>query len=210
MSARKPAGTHLEQIEVGSAEDLRDWLGANSHRTESVWIVSGRKGKPGYVAASDFVDEALCFGWIDSLPRKLDEARTMRLLSPRRRGSAWSKVNKEKAEKLIAEGRMTAAGQARIDEAKTDGSWDALNEVDALLVPADLAAALAAVPAAAGYFAAFPPSSRRGILEWIGAAKTPETRARRIADTVAKASRNIKANHPAGRDAGPGGIVPEP
>lgn len=104
---------------------------------------------------------------------------------------------------------MTAAGQARIDEAKADGSWDALNEFDAMVVPRDLEAALAADPAADRRFAGFPPSSRRGILEWIGNAKAPETRARRIAETVAKARRNIKANHPAGRDAGPGGIVPE-
>jgi uncharacterized protein YdeI (YjbR/CyaY-like superfamily) len=99
---------------------------------------------------------------------------------------------------------MTSAGQAAIDRAKKDGSWDRLNEVDQLIVPDDLAKALVSRPRAQKFFQRFPASSQRGILEWIHSAKRPETRARRIAETVEKASRNIKANHPKGRDRGPG------
>jgi uncharacterized protein YdeI (YjbR/CyaY-like superfamily) len=149
------------------------------------------------------VDEALCFGWIDSLPRRLDADRSMLLLSPRKPGSGWSKVNKDKVARLTADGRMAPAGLAKVEAAKADGSWARLDAVDALAEPDDLVAALDADPAARANFDAFPRSSRRGILEWIVNAKRPETRAARIATTVALASENRKANHPAGRDAGP-------
>ncbi|MFY7960030.1 MAG: YdeI/OmpD-associated family protein [Elsteraceae bacterium] len=123
----------------------------------------------------------------------------MLLLSPRREGSAWSAVNKTKIQRLVETGRMTSAGQEKIDHAKLDGSWDRLETVDALIIPDDLARALAATPNAAARFAAFSPSSRRGILEWILSAKRPETRKKRIAETASLAARNIKANHPTGR-----------
>ena len=126
-----------------------------------------------HVPYSDVVDEALCFGWIDSLPRKLDADRTMVRLSPRKPGSAWSAVNKTKIERLLADGRMTNAGLAAIDRAKADGSWSLLDSIATLSPPPDLAKALAADPAAKLNFDAFPPSVRRAILEWITQAKTP-------------------------------------
>lgn len=188
----------FERVTVASRAELRAWLAANHDRDEAIWLVTFKKGggRP-HVPWSDVVDEALCFGWIDSLPRKLDAERTMLLLSPRRPGSRWSRINRDKVERLTAAGLMTPAGAA-----KADGSWQALDTVDALLVPDDLAAALAGHPPAAARFAAFSPSSRRGILEWIAAARRPDTRARRITETAELAARNIKANHPAGRDRG--------
>lgn len=201
------AGSTLERVEIRDGDELRSWLERNHRQSASVWLVTGKKGTAHYLPVDTIVDELLCFGWIDSVPRRLDESRTMLLISPRRPGSGWSAVNKAKIEHLMAAGRMTAAGLARIADARADGSWDRLATVDALLVPADLEAALAAEPLAARHFAAFPPSSRRGILEWIGNAKTEETRRRRIAETVAKAVRNMKAGFPPGRNAGPGGIV---
>lgn len=191
------AGEHLERVEAASLDEWRAWLAAHHRQADSIWLVRWKKGRGPHLAYADVVDEALCWGWIDSLPRKLDDERSMLLLSPRRAGSAWSAVNKAKVERLIAEGRMQAAALTKIEMAKADGSWDRLNEVDALKVPDDLARALSAEGQdAARNFAAFSPSSRRGILEWITQARHPETRTRRVADTARLAALGLRANFP--------------
>lgn len=184
------------KVEVESRAQLRAWLTSNHERTESVWLVSYKKaaGKR-YLPYDAIVEEALCFGWIDSLPRKLDEMRSMLLLSPRKPGSAWSKANKERVERMIVAGLMTPAGLRKVDTAKQDGAWDMLNDVVAMVVPNDLTDALEATPSAQQCFDAFPPSSKRAILEWIKQAKRPETRARRINETARLAAKNIRANH---------------
>lgn len=193
----KRSGEHHEWIEISDREALARWLSENHARRESVWLVLPRKRDSGaHVPWSDVVDEALCWGWIDSLPRKLDEARTMLRLSPRKPGSAWSKVNREKVARLLAQGRIAPPGLAVIEAAKADGSFDKLAEIDDLSPPADLAEALAADPRARAAFDGFPRSSRRAILEWILQAKRPETRATRVARTVALAARGVRANHP--------------
>jgi uncharacterized protein YdeI (YjbR/CyaY-like superfamily) len=198
------------RVEVASRAALRTWLQRNHTRTTSIWLVTWKKSAgERHVPYSTVVDEALCFGWIDSLPRKLDAERSMVRLSPRKPGSAWSAVNKAKIERLMAEGRMAKAGLAAIERAKADGSWSLLDSIATLAPPPDLAKALAATPRARQHFDAFPPSVRRAILEWITQAKTPETRARRIAETARLAADNIRANHPrqpksAGRPRSPG------
>lgn len=204
MPADRSALDALPRVEITSAADLRAWLAANHGQAGSVWVVTWKTGggRP-HVPWGAVVDEALCFGWIDSVPRKLDDDRSMLLLSPRKPGSGWSKVNKDKVARLTADGRMAPPGLAKVAAAQDDGSWSRLDAVDAMEEPADLTAALDAVPAARANFDAFPRSSRRGILEWITNAKRPETRAARIATTVSLAAENRKANHPAGRDAGP-------
>ena len=199
MARQAPDRSRLnayERVEVRSRAEWRAWLAAHHARSEGIWLVTYRKGegRP-HLPWGEIVDEALCFGWIDSLPRRLDADRTMLLLAPRRPGSRWSAVNKRKVEKLIREGQMHPAGLAKVEAAKRDGTWDALNEVDLLIVPDDLAAALAEAGDAASRFAAFPPSARRGILEWIAAAKRPETRAKRIAETARLAAKGARANH---------------
>jgi uncharacterized protein YdeI (YjbR/CyaY-like superfamily) len=128
------------------------------------------------------------------LPRALDERRSMLLMTPRKTTSNWSALNKERASRMIAEERMTPAGQAKIDLAKASGAWDALNEIESLVVPPDLAKAFSDLPGSAALFDAFPRSTKRGILEWILNAKGAETRARRVAETAELASRNIRAN----------------
>jgi uncharacterized protein YdeI (YjbR/CyaY-like superfamily) len=148
-----------------------------------------------HAPCSDVVDDALCFGWIDSLPRKLDADRTMVRLSPRKPACAWSDLNTTKIKQLLAEGRMTKAGLAAIDRAKADGSWSRLDSIATLSPPPDLAKALAGNPAARLNFNALPSSVRRAALEWIMQAKTPETRARRVAETARLATDNIRANH---------------
>jgi uncharacterized protein YdeI (YjbR/CyaY-like superfamily) len=185
----------LERVQPASAKEWRDWLQANHACRDGVWLVLPKKGSGiDGVALSDAVDEALCFGWVDSLPRKLDDRRTMLLVSPREAGSNWSAVNKAKVERLIVEGRMAPAGMAKVGTARSDGSWNALDRVEALEVPEDLAASFAALPPSADNWAGFPRSAKRGILEWIVNARTPATRAKRIAETARLAAEGKRAN----------------
>jgi uncharacterized protein YdeI (YjbR/CyaY-like superfamily) len=188
------------QIQVETRDQLRAWLSENHNQRDSIWLVTFKKSKGPNVSYDTIVDEALCFGWIDSRVAKLDAARTQLLLSPRRSGSSWSKVNKQRVERLINDGLMTPAGQKQIDQAQENGAWDRLNEVDALIEPEDLRTALAQVDGAAAMWARFPPSSRRGILEWISAAKRPQTRTGRVKQTARLAAQGIKANFPEGRN----------
>ncbi len=183
------------RIEPGSRAEWRNWLAKNHMRGESVWLVYPKKGSGlAGPTVDEAVEEALCFGWIDSLPRKLDDKRSMLLVAPRKRRSNWSAVNKARIEKLIASGLMTPSGMARIDAAKADGTWAALDPVEALAEPDDLKAAFDRYPGSRGHWDAFPRSVKRGILEWILNAKKPETRAARIEETAQKAARNIRAN----------------
>ncbi len=188
---------NLERVQIERVSDLRDWLIVNHMQSESVWLVTFKKSAApeNYVSYDAFVDEIICFGWIDSVPRKLDQSRTMHLLSPRKAGSAWSAVNKDRVKRMELEQKMYPAGLEVVRQAKLDGSWDFLNDVDALIEPSDLASNLNQEPAARTHWDSFSRSSRRGILEWIKQAKRRETREKRISETVRLAKANIKANH---------------
>ena len=173
----------------------RAWLEQHHRQSDGVWLVSYKKatGK----ALFDYdeaVEEALCFGWIDSKPNKLDDERAMLWFAPRKAGTGWSRLNKARAEKMIAAGQMMPAGLAKIAAAKQDGSWGALDAIEELAIPAELDLALNANPIAAQYFQAFPRSVKRAILEWIANAKKPETRAKRIEETARLAAQNVRAN----------------
>jgi uncharacterized protein YdeI (YjbR/CyaY-like superfamily) len=178
-----------------SRQAWRAWLAEHHTRDEGVWFIRFKQatGKP-IVRYEEAVEEAICFGWIDSLGRKLDQERTMLYFAPRKPGSGWSRLNKERVARMIQAGRMTAAGQAKVDAAKADGSWKALDAVEDLIVPDDLAAAFAQYPGAATYWEAFPRSVKRSILEWIQAAKRGATRAKRVDETARLAQRNERAN----------------
>ncbi len=198
----------VPQIAVDSRAEWRAWLEANAAQSGSIWLVTWKKAAAGmrglpFVGYDALVEEALCFGWIDSLPRALDLERTMLLFSPHKRGSSWSRVNRVRIARLQEANLMNARGSAVVEQAVEDGSWSRLEAVDDLTLPRDLADALAGNAVAAGFFARFPASSRRAILEWITIARTPQTRARRVALTVERAGENRKANFPAGRDRGP-------
>ena len=173
----------------------RAWLAKHHGRDEGVWLISYKKasGKPRF-EYDEAVEEALCFGWIDSRPNKLDDERSMLWFAPRKAGTGWSRLNKARIERAIAEGKMTPEGLARVEQAKRDGSWALLDAVEALEIPPDLARALRALPPAAACFEAFPRSVKRGILEWIGNARTAPTRATRIAETARLAALNQRAN----------------
>jgi uncharacterized protein YdeI (YjbR/CyaY-like superfamily) len=184
----------LQRVEVTSSAEWRKWLSAHHTQKQGIWLVRYKKPDPRHVSWSDAVDEALCFGWIDSQPRKLDDTRSMLLITPRNPKSAWSGINKEKVQKLIAEGRMAPAGLRMVEAAKASGTWDKLVAVEKMEMPPDLVKAFAAAKEAKQNFDAFPPSTKRGILDWISQAKRPETRAARIEETVTKAKDNIRAN----------------
>ncbi|HVL13034.1 MAG TPA: YdeI/OmpD-associated family protein [Gemmata sp.] len=173
----------------------RAWLEANHSRGEGVWLVTFKKaaGKP-RVEYDEAVEEALCFGWVDSKPAKLDAERSMLWFAPRKAGTGWSKPNKERVARMVAAGRMAPAGLAKVEAAKADGSWEKLDAVERLEVPADLARAFRARPGSRANFDAFPRSVKRGILEWILQAKKPETRARRVEETARLAAENRRAN----------------
>lgn len=182
-------------IQALTSENWRQWLIENHQTAENVWLITYKTGtgRPtfSYDAA---VEEALCFGWIDSLPRKLDEARKMLYFAPRKPGSGWSRPNKERVERMIAAGKMTPAGLVKIEAAKADGSWTALDDIENLVVPGDLAAALRELPPAEQNWEAFPRSVKRGVLEWIANAKRSTTRLKRIQETAELAQRNERAN----------------
>jgi uncharacterized protein YdeI (YjbR/CyaY-like superfamily) len=186
----------VEHVAAKDRRAWRRWLSKHHAREAPVWLVYSKKdsGTPS-VTYAEAVEEALCFGWVDSRPNKVDASRYKQLFSPRKPKSPWFTINKQRAMRLIAERRMTPAGLAKIDAAKADGSWSTYDAVDALVVPKDLATKLAANPRAKTYFAAFPPSSRKIILWWITSAKLPATRAARIAETVRLAAQNLRANH---------------
>jgi uncharacterized protein YdeI (YjbR/CyaY-like superfamily) len=188
-----PAGDH-SQVEIESSADLRKWLQRNHTRTESFWLVTYKKPDPRHLPWSDVVDQLLCFGWIDSQPRKLDEARSMLRISPRNPKSTWSKINKDKIARLMAGGLMHESGLAVVEAAKKSGTWVALDQVEALAMPEDLQKAFAKSKTAMENFEAFPKSAKRGILDWISQAKRPETRKARVSETVEKAKLNLRAN----------------
>jgi uncharacterized protein YdeI (YjbR/CyaY-like superfamily) len=161
----------------------------------SVWLIIYKKDSGiSSVIYDEAVDEALCFGWIDSLPKKRDDQSYYVRFSRRNPKSNWSAVNKAKVERLIAEGKMTDSGLAMIDLAKSTGTWDALNQVDQLEIPDDLKFELERYNNALAHFGSFPKSIKRGILEWINNAKKPETRLKRISETALLAENNIRAN----------------
>lgn len=182
-------------LPMPSVAAWRAWLEAKHATEKSLFlIIYHKESGVDSVYYPDAVDEAMCFGWVDSTPKKRDEHSYYVLFARRNPKSLWSAVNKAKVERLIAEGRMAAAGLQMVALAKQTSTWTALDRVSNLEVPADLAAAFGPHPKARTNFDAFPPSARRGILEWIFTAKQPETRAKRIAETVRLAALNERAN----------------
>ncbi len=191
--------TKAERPEVvaNDRSEWRRWLERHHGSSGAVWLVLAKKGSTrALIRYEEAVEEALCFGWIDSTARPIDAERFKVTMTPRRPGSGWSAVNKRRIERLIAQGRMAPAGLAAIEGAKADGSWTRLDAISTLDVPRDLAEAFEAYPNARANFDAFPPSARWMTLYWIHSAKRAETRARRVAETARLAERNERANQP--------------
>lgn len=184
----------FERYHPETRQIWRSWLRANGAESLGVWFVYNKKasGKT-RVSYDEAVEEALCFGWIDSLPRKLDDKRSMLLFTPRKPKSGWSRLNKQRIEKLIRENQMTEAGLRKIEVAKADGSWEKLDKIENLEMPPDLEIALKANKTAAANFDAFSASVKKGIYTWIETARRAETRAKRIDETVLMATENKRA-----------------
>jgi uncharacterized protein YdeI (YjbR/CyaY-like superfamily) len=168
------------RVHPKTTAEWRRWLRDNHDKAQGVWLVAYKAatGK-GRLSYEDSIPDALCFGWIDSVNKPLDNERTALLFTPRRAGSGWSPTNKVRIARLIKEGRMEAAGLAKIEAAKRDGSWTLLDSVEALEVPADLRTALGA--AGMRKFEALTPGRRKEHLRALVTAKRPETRAKRVA-----------------------------
>lgn len=179
----------------GTRKEWRSWLG-NHHLTEkSVWLVIYKKdSQVPSVTYSEAVDEALCFGWVDSKPNKRDDKSYYQFFSKRNPKSNWSKINKDKVADLSQQGLMAPAGLEMVKIAKQNGTWDALNDVENLIVPKDMQLLFDQNKIAFDYWTDFPKSVKRGILEWILNAKRPETREKRIKETIELAEKNIRAN----------------
>ncbi len=175
----------------------RAWLAENHVKEQNIWLQLYKKDSSiSSISYDEAVDEALCFGWIDSSVRKHDAQSRVQFFSKRNPKSNWSAVNKRKVAYLIAQDLMTEAGLRMVEIAKQKGTWTALDDVENLVISPDLQAALSENEIALNYFTAFSRSSKRGILEWLFNAKRPETRQKRIAEIVRLATENKKANFP--------------
>ncbi len=183
------------EIEVTSVEELRAWLEAHHDQLQRAWLITWKQADPArHVSYEQLVRQLLCFGWIDSTARSIDADRRALLIARRRPTSGWSRPNKIRVAELIEAGLMRPAGQAAIDQAQASGTWTALDDVENLVEPDDLRAALDASPSARTHWDRFPRSAKRNILVWVGSAKRVETRTKRISETVELAAANIRAH----------------
>lgn len=184
-----------KELHPRNLQQWRSWLKANHQSAKNVWLVLHKKSSPGPgIDYAQAVEEALCFGWIDSKPQKKDNHTYLLYFAERKGGSVWSKLNKQRISRLIKDGRMTPAGIKKIEAAKADGTWSTLDPVDTLQIPQHLAKALSKNKKALNYFNAFPPGIKKQLVYWVLSAKRDETRASRIKEIVSKAARNERAN----------------
>lgn len=174
----------------------RKWLEKNHLSKQAVWVVFYTKSssKPS-ISWSEAVDVALCFGWIDSKKIKIDEETSRQYFSRRKPNSTWSKINKEKVQKLIDNGLMTQAGYECIETAKQNGTWTILDEVEDLIIPHDLEKAFKKHKGSKAYFLSLSKSGKKMILHWVVLAKRPETRQKRIAEIVERAEKKLMPQH---------------
>jgi uncharacterized protein YdeI (YjbR/CyaY-like superfamily) len=181
-----PAGKEYRRRMFKNRKEWRSWLEKHHDKEKGIWLLyyKKRSGKSSIIYA-EALEEALSFGWIDSVVRKVDGERYMQKYTPRNVRSLWSALNKERVAKIIAEGRMTEHGLAKIEAAKRNGSWTRIDAIDrGREVPRDLREALEGDREAGKLFAKMAPSSRKLFSWWVDSARKPETRARRIAETL--------------------------
>ncbi|MBK8429459.1 MAG: YdeI/OmpD-associated family protein [Lewinellaceae bacterium] len=183
----------VEMFYLATPQEWRLWLQENHRAKQSVWLIHYNK-KSGIptISWSEAVDEALCFGWIDSTRKTLDHERYIQFFCKRKSKSVWSKINKAKVEQLIEAGRMSQAGYESIETAKQNGSWAILDEVEELKIPADLEAEFNAKPGSMDFFLSLSKSVRKSMLQWIILAKRPETRQNRIGEIAERAAQKLK------------------
>jgi len=180
-------------VKARSAKEWRKWLSQNHDKEKSVWLILYKKdsGKK-TVFYPEAVDEALCFGWVDSLRNKRDDESYYQYFAQRRKNSNWSKINKEKVARLLEEGKMTPSGMKLVDIAKANGKWNVLDDVEEIVVPDDLKVALESNVIASDNWEKYPRSAKRRILIWLLGAKKEETRIERIKQVIAQVEKDDK------------------
>ena len=203
MSLPKPKSARASAAPIDTREHFeardraawRAWLAERHATSPGVWVVTYKKssGRP-TLTYDALVEEALCFGWVDSRPGTVDALRTKLYVAPRKRGSGWAATNKVRIARLLPAGLMAPAGLAALEAAKADGSWTLLDTSEAAVAPDDLRAAFARHAGAGANFDAFPLGVRKAILQWIALAKTDATRAKRLEETASLAAKNVRAN----------------
>ncbi|MER0439314.1 YdeI/OmpD-associated family protein [Emticicia sp. W12TSBA100-4] len=183
----------IETFYPSTTADWREWLQENHLSKQSIWLIYyKKKSKIPSISWSEAVDEALCFGWIDSTARPIDDEKYMQFFTRRKATSVWSKINKDKVEKLIAAGKMSQAGFESIEKAKQNGSWTILDSVEELTIPEDLEAAFQANEGSKDFFMSLSKSVRKAILQWLVLAKQQSTRQKRINEIAELASQKLK------------------
>lgn len=184
----------MKQRLFKNRDDWREWLDKH-HNTESeIWLVYYKKNcSKESIKYEEAVEEALCYGWIDSRVKRIDDERYMQKYTPRQDKSNWSQSNKRRVKRLIKKGRMTPAGLATVEIAKQNGSWNRLDDVEAeLVIPADLAEAFTKNHPAKKFFDSLAPSYHKQYLWWLKSAKKKETRQRRLLEIVERCERGVK------------------
>lgn len=183
-----------QEIYFKNQEEWREWLSQNHASSEGVYLILYRvSSSTPSMRWEEAVRIALCYGWIDSTSKRIDDEKRRQLFTPRKTKSVWSQLNKKHIEELIAEGRMQPSGLAKINAAQKDGSWDALNDVDQLIVPKDMMQAFKKNAKAYANYQAFSPSYRKNYLYWLNSAKRQETRDKRIAEIIQLCANNVKS-----------------
>ncbi|MET0759548.1 MAG: YdeI/OmpD-associated family protein [Flavobacterium sp.] len=183
-----------EHLYFKNANEWRNWLHENHHSSKGIYLIF-------YKVSSEFesmrweeaVQVAICYGWIDSTVKKLDDHRRKQSFSPRKDKSVWSKLNKTYIEKLIKENLMHESGLAKIETAKQNGSWISLDDVEGLIIPTDLEIAFLKNSLAFDNYQKFSPSYKKSYLYWLNQAKRQETRSKRIAEIIKNCSLNKKS-----------------
>ncbi len=176
-------------------QEWRKWLQKNHLKEESIWLVINKKNAPNpNLTWSEAVDEALCFGWIDSVRMPIDEYQFKQYFSKRKPKSNWSKINKDKVAVLIENGLMQDAGYKSIEIAKKNGSWTILDKIESLEIPNDLKVALENQKGAMEFFEGLSKSDKKILLHWVSSAKRDETKQKRILEVVENASNNQLPN----------------
>jgi uncharacterized protein YdeI (YjbR/CyaY-like superfamily) len=192
-SNEKTDEKEIETFYPASQQDWRRWLQENHRSKQAVWLIYYKKktGVPS-ITWSDAVDEALCFGWIDSTARPIDDEKYMQFFCKRKPNSVWSKINKEKVQRLLEQGLIAEAGFESINTAKKNGSWTILDHVEELIIPEDLDAAFGSYPGSKDFFLSLSKSIRKAMLQWLVLAKQQVTRQKRVMEIAAHASQKLK------------------
>jgi uncharacterized protein YdeI (YjbR/CyaY-like superfamily) len=183
----------IDKYYATSRKEWREWLENNHHTEQSIWLIQKKKGsQQPTISWSESVDEALCFGWIDSTRKSVDSETFMQFFGKRKPKSVWSKINKAKVEQLIADGLMAQAGLDSIEIAKQNGSWSILDDVEELMIPKDLEESFASQSGSKDFFLSLSKSVRKAILQWVVLAKRADTRQKRISEVVESAGHGRK------------------